>query len=122
MTKDLIELDSFMTYDDFEKYMTGLKNYTYEYTNDSLHIFYDYDKKEKIANNTITMREPLFTINLSRAFSIVTPYGYRFTQAKQMKGFDELESKAITLSRTPIYMRGAKEGGGISGTTSRNNT
>lgn len=96
--------EDFMTYKELEGYIENLPRYTYEYSNLQLHIFYDYGVNEK---NQVArpVRQPLFSISLVNAFQIVSPYGYRLIQAKTMEGFNELVSKVLALSRTPIYKR-----------------
>lgn len=99
----------FLTYDEFDKFIDSIERYTYEYSNNDLHVFYDYGQNDK-DGNLIPVRQPLFSISLLSAFSIVTPYGYRLTQAKTMNGFNEVEKMVIELSRTPIHKRGLING------------
>lgn len=98
--------DDFVTYDEFESFIDGVERYTYEYSNNDLHVFYDYGTNEK-TGDLIPVRQPLFSISLLKAFVIVAPYGYRLTQAKAMIDFNKVEKMAIELSRTPIYKRGS---------------
>lgn len=96
--------ENFVTYKEFESFLDSVDRYTYEYSNNNLHVFYDYGSNE-INGKIIPVREPLFTISLIDAFSIIAPYGFRLTQAKTMLNFNEIEKKVIDLSRTPIYKR-----------------
>lgn len=95
------------TYKEFEKVINENEGFTFEYFPNGLTVFYNYKKdSEQWGENTV--REPLFTISTIKAFSIISPYGFRLTYMKQMKGFKVVESAALKLSNTPIHMRGGE--------------
>lgn len=99
---------NFVTYTQFEQLIKNQKNYSFEYTNNSLFVFYDYGQNDK-TQEQLSIRQPLFKIDLLDAFCIVAPYGYRLINAKKMHGFNEIAAKALELSNTPIYKRGIPE-------------
>ncbi|MGX7211732.1 hypothetical protein [Enterococcus innesii] len=98
----------FFTYADFEKEIAKYPNFSFEYMANKLQIFYDFLDKG-FDRDTNYMRQPIFTIDLNRAFDLVTPYGYRLTALKRAADYNHVSDIVLKLSNTPIYYR--KEGG-----------
>lgn len=92
------------TYKEFEKVINETENYSFEYSDDKVHVFYDYRHGEQVPSS-YSIRQPLFTISLIKAFEIIAPYGYRFVGMKQLKDFSKIEQISLDLSNTPICFR-----------------
>lgn len=92
------------TYKQFEEVVNQTDNYSFEYGNNSLSVFYDYYKKDdRWINNSIRTR--LFNISLNVYSSFVTPFGFRLTQLKEQREYNKIADAVVKLSRTPLSMR-----------------
>lgn len=92
------------TYKQFEEVVNQTDNYSFEYGNNSLYVFFNYYKEEdRWINNSIRIR--LFTISLNVYSSFVTPFGFRLTQLKEQCEYNKIAEAVVKLSRTPISMR-----------------
>ncbi|MGG5368374.1 hypothetical protein [Enterococcus sp. DIV0240a] len=105
----------FITYKKFFEGMENKKNFSYEISNDSIMVFYNFTdeviKNENKKSNLLDtesnhLREIILTLSTIRPFSFTTPYGFRLTQYKKIQEYDEVAQLVIDLSRTPIDFRG----------------
>lgn len=92
-----------MTYKEFENLLKQQENFSYEYSNNQLHVFYSYQRNSKESN---TLREPLFTISRKEVCGLIAPHGHRLTRMKEMKGYDKIAQAALDLANTPTFWRG----------------